>query len=315
MLYSKYKSIAIIFLIIIVFSISFNITLYNNYQVVYDNYKTLYNNYNELSTKYNDLMMNYTSLKSEYSTLLQMKEYYGNLSNDVLKFKNLIYSYIGIPEAFPRVLNEDAIKKTSNAVINAGVVPSNLWVSIQKIYDYITTNIKYAYDIEMPYISTYWSVTYDGKEYVTKFYDEVKTIEQYVQTSELTLKIKQGDCDDQAILAYAMIKYYMRYINGTEHDLYIALIKFSKGDGHLSVILPVQGGKLCIIDPAGHYLTKSEDMITSKEALSELQAYSNYWSDTAGAITNMALYKINVTDGSYTLFVNGTISQVVSKFQ
>jgi hypothetical protein len=56
-------------------------------------------------------------------------------------------------------------------------------------------------------------------------------------------------------------------------------------------------------------------MITSKEALSELQAYSNYWSDTTGAITNMALYKINVTDGSYTLFANGTISQVVSKFQ
>ncbi|TDA40311.1 MAG: hypothetical protein DSO09_00955 [Candidatus Methanomethylicota archaeon] len=260
-------------------------------------------------------MINYTSLKSEYSTLLQMKEYYGNLSNDVLKFKNLIYSYIGIPEVFPRVLNEDAIKKTSNAVINAGVVPSNLWISIQKIYDYITTNIKYAYDIEMPYISTYWSITYDGKKYVTKFYDGVKTIEQYVQTPELTLKIKQGDCDDQAILAYAMIKYYMKYINGTENDLYIALIEFSKGDEHLSVILPVQSGKLCIIDPAGHYLTKSEDIITSKETLSELQAYSNYWSDTTGPITNIALYKINVTDGSYTLFANGTISQVASAFQ
>ncbi|RZN57104.1 MAG: hypothetical protein EF809_01540 [Candidatus Methanomethylicota archaeon] len=278
-------------------------------------YSNLISNYNELSTKYNDLMINYTSLKSEYSTLLQMKEYYGNLSNDVLKFKNLIYSYIGIPEVFPRVLNEDAIKKTSNAVINAGVVPSNLWISIQKIYDYITTNIKYAYDIEMPYISTYWSITYDGKKYVTKFYDGVKTIEQYVQTPELTLKIKQGDCDDQAILAYAMIKYYMKYINGTENDLYIALIEFSKGDEHLSVILPVQSGKLCIIDPAGHYLTKSEDIITSKETLSELQAYSNYWSDTTGPITNIALYKINVTDGSYTLFANGTISQVASAFQ
>jgi hypothetical protein len=268
-------------------------------------------NYSRLMTDMGQLQLLYNSTAT---TNEQMMNYYMRLSGDVLKLKDLLYSYCCIPEAFPRVLNDGAIKKTAAAVAAAGTSSSDIWSSIQKIYEYVTTNIKYAKDIEMPYISTYWYVTYEGREYVTRFYDEVKTVQNYIQTPELTLNIKQGDCDDQAILAYAMIKYYMKYVYGTEYPLYLASIEFSSGYCHSAVILPVQGGEICIIDPAGNYLTKSGGVIASKAALPELQTYSNYWLHDAGSITYILLYKVNVIDGSYTVFANGTISQVAAAF-
>jgi len=320
--------------------------LYNNYSSLQNSYQALSSNYDRLNADYNKLKTNYTSLESDYSALLwncsqliadidqlrllfdqlqltysstaaasgQMMSYYMGLSSDVLRLDDLLDSYRSIPDAFPRVLNDGAIKKTATAVAAAGTSSSDIWSSEQKIYDYITANIKYASDIEMPYMSTYRYVTYEGNEYVTGFYDEIKTVQNYVQTPELTLEIKQGDCDDQAVLAYAMIKYHMKYVYGTEYNLYLASIDFSGGSGHLSVILPVQGGELCIIDPTGNYLTKSGGVITSKAALSELQAYSDYWSSDAGSITHMVLYKVNVVDGSYTVFTSGTISQVAAAF-
>ena len=313
--------------------------LYNNYSSLKNSYQTLSSNYDRLNVDYNNLKTNYSSLESDYSALLwncsqlmadmkqlqltynstataneQMMSNYMRLSSDVLKLKDLLYSYCSVPEAFPRVLNDGAIKKTTTAVAAADTSSTDIWSSIQKIYDYITANIEYTNDVEMPYIFTYWYVTYEGREYVTHFYDEMKTAQNYVQTPELTLNIKQGDCDDQAVLAYAMIKYHMKFVYGTEYNLYLAHIDFSSGKSHLAVILPVQGGELCIIDPAGNYLTKSGGEIASKVALSELQAYSDYWSSDAGPITHMVLYKVNVVDGSYTVFANGTISQVAAAF-
>jgi hypothetical protein len=45
----------------------------------------------------------------------------------------------------------------------------------------------------------------------------VETIANYVQTPEWTLTQKQGDCDDQAALEYAMLRYYNKYIAGTDY--------------------------------------------------------------------------------------------------
>ncbi len=63
-----------------------------------------------------------------------------------------------------------------------------------------------------------------------------------------------------------MIKYYKKYVYGTEYSLYLAHIEFSYDTAHLAVILPVQGGDVCIIDPAGNYLTSSWYTIDSKPA-------------------------------------------------
>ena len=274
---TKGHSIANILLVtIIITTLVIILYLYSSYRDLYNNYQTLFSKYNELNKKYDNLYIDYQNLLSDYNKLnseyselssnyKKIKERYKNLSYDVVRFYDFLYSYVNLPESFKRVLNENAINKTSKAVIEAGVVPFDLWYSIQKIYEYITNNIQYAKDIEMPYISGYWYVTYEKENYTLNFYNEVRTIGEYIQSPELTLKIKQGDCEDQAILAYAMIKYYMKYVNGIDYDLYLAEIEFSNSS-HVSVILPVEGRKICIIDPAGHYLTNSFGRITSKEA-------------------------------------------------
>ncbi|MGB9760790.1 MAG: transglutaminase-like domain-containing protein, partial [Thermoproteota archaeon] len=141
---------------------------------------------------------------------------------------------------------------------------------------------------------------------------ETSTHRDYMQTPKLTLEIKQGNCEDQAILAYAMIKYYMKYIIGKEYLLYIAYIKFSDGKAHLAVFLPAQEGQVCIIDPAGYYLTKTEwGTITAKTAQYELQAYSNHWS-SQGSISHITLYDVSIKDGSYKVVADGNLNQIIA---
>jgi len=274
-------------------------------------YSSLQSTYNSLQSEYNSLQSDYSSLQSNYQAL---QDAYSHLSDDVSSLNDFLRSLAFIPDAFKRTLNDAAIKETAGAVNSAGVSRTDHWSSYQRIYNWITSNIKYVYDVEMPYLNLHWSaITSAGEHsYITGF--DVLMLENYVQTPKLTLEIKQGDCDDQAILAYAMIKYYMKYVSGAEYALYIASITFNSGSAHLAVFLPVQGGQLCIVDPAGNYLTSTWwGSITSNPALSELQSYSNHWS-SQGGINNMVLYDVNVVDGSYSVIAEGNISEIASIF-
>jgi hypothetical protein len=201
-------------------------------------------------------------------------------------------SYGLAKEAMPRVLNSYAVSATSSAVYDAGASKSDLWGSIEKIYSYIASSIKYVQDIEMPIWYVSETIKLNDRIYIysVKYYNRW----DYIQTPELTLKIRQGDCDDQAVLAYAMIKYYMRSVYGTDYALYMAYVAFSGGGAHMAVVMPVQGGNICIIDPAGHYLTSTwYGRITSRPALEELQRYSNHWA-SEGGIRYMELWSIGL---------------------
>jgi hypothetical protein len=103
----------------------------------------------------------------------------------------------------------------------------------------------------------------------------------------------------------------MKHVVGTEYFLYIAHIEFSDGQAHAAVFLPAQGGQVCIIDPAGSYLTKESGEIASKSAQQELQAYSNYWS-SHGSISRIKLYDVSVIDGSYKVVAEGDLSQIIA---
>lgn len=256
------------------------------------------------------MQLNYSSLHSKYQAL---QDAYSHLSNDVSSLNDFLRSIAFIPDAFKRTLNNAAIREIAEAVNSAGVSRTDHWSSYQRIYNWITSNIKYVCDVETPYLNVLWSALLDGKHsYVTDF--NISMFKNYVQTPKLTLEIKQGDCDDQAILAYAMIKYYMKYVSDVEYALYIASITFNSGSAHLAVFLPVHNGQLCIIDPAGNYLTSTWwGSITSNPATSELQSYSNHWS-SQGGINKMVLYNVNVADGSYTVIAEGNISQIASIF-
>jgi hypothetical protein len=236
-----------------------------------------------------------------------LSSFYKELSHDSVDLINLLYSYSSLPEAFSRTLNEESVNEISSTIRNVTEGSTSSWSSIQRIFDYIISNIRYTYTIDMPSASRYYDVNIDGYDYIINF--TIETVRNYYQKPSLTIEIKQGNCGDQAILAYAMIKYTL----GTDSRLYIAHINFLESEvGHLIVILPVQNGQVCIIDPANYYLTSSEGVIASKPVKSELQTYSNCWSFVGKHITNMTLYDVSIQDGSYSVAVEGTINQIVT---
>ncbi|MEM2529151.1 MAG: zinc-ribbon domain-containing protein [Ignisphaera sp.] len=299
-------------------------TLKTSYEKLKSDYNNLDNTYQRLKSDYSSLEVSYEKLKSDYNALqysyqqLRLNyEYalqnYGSLSNKVSKLYNSFKLY-HIPEAFKRCLNDEEIRKVASVVSQISN-PNYSWDTYERIYNYIVSNIKYARDIDMLYVTEIGRILLDSNYYVVDF--TIGSTSDYTQPPSLTLKIKQGDCEDQAILAYAMIKYYYRYIHGREYNLYIAEVVFNDGSAHAAVILPVMGGKVCIIDPAGNYLTSTFDSwtwtrrIASKDAVSELQAYSNHWFSNRG-IKSITLYDINVSDGSYWIVASGSLSEIAS---
>jgi len=275
-----------------------------------DSYSKLKDRYSSLEKSYEALSNEYSSLKSAYARL-EMK--LNELTNQCVKLnETLTYviratnSYCLIKEAMPRVLNSDSIRATASAVLSAGVSKSDFWGSMQRIYSYVTSNVEYVHDVEMLVWQVSLIVKLDGKAYVS----EVECYEawNYVQAPGLTLRIGQGDCEDQAILVYAMAKYYMREVCGVDYALYLMYVEFYSGSAHMAVLLPVQGGRACIIDPAGRYLTSQYGRIASRPALEELQRYSSHWA-REGGVKYVELWDVKL-DGSVFVVAKGTIEEV-----
>ena len=295
--------------------------LVNRYQDLASNYYALLSNYNELNRNFDFLNKSYSSLFFEHVKL--MKEYdsllrdYAFLNDKCAKTCSSFLSLLNelellayTPHAFRRVLNWNAVEAIGKYVNESGVNTWDYWGSLQKIYDYIRSKVRYAYDVEIPVPSpplspdTNDQVLLGGWSYTMR--------RNYVQTPEFTIKYGQGDCDDQAVLAYAMIKYYMIKIHGREYELYVAAILFGD-EGHLAVFLPVQGGQLTIIDPAGSYLTRDiNGRICSRLASIELQNYRNWWSMGKRQIKRIELYSVNVKTGSYKQVASGTLEEIAA---
>lgn len=292
-------------------------TLSQEHETLSGEYETLKIERNKLQSQYSTLSSEYRVLQSKYNILShdydEVSGYLKDISSKLQSTRDLLNNYCCIPEAFQRILINEELEKIASTVSSITHESQDSWYAYEKIYKYVADNINYAYDIEFPYIDNYYYILLDGSEIITSF--SIDKIRNYIQTPEFTLEYKQGDCDDQGVLTYAMIKYYMRNIYGTEYSLYIADIEFSGGSSHLAVFLPVRGGQLCILDPAGHYLTSRYGQITNNVASFELQKYSNEWSKTTGEITYITLYDVNVIDGSYEVVASGIIDGVADFFE
>ncbi|MDD1775786.1 MAG: hypothetical protein LUP94_00360 [Candidatus Methanomethylicus sp.] len=291
-------------------------TLSSNHAILQSNYNTTQTQKNALQSNYDSLGVSYTNLMSDYYFLngsyVDTLDSYRSLNESASLIMNVLNSYTLVTDSFERTLDDAAIRKTSSETVAAVGGTTNFWPAMQKIYNYVRTNVDYVHDIEMPYPSLWQWQTFENETYFTNI--NISTTQNYIQSPELTLDILQGDCDDMAILNYAMIKYFMIYVSGSEYDLYLAQISFSGGDAHLAIILPVTGDRITIIDPAGNYLTESYSTIDAQSTLIELQAYSSYWNSHGyGSITSMSIYNITVVDGDYnTIIEDGNLNQVAN---
>jgi len=264
------------------------------------------------------LSADYVALQNQYDPLNQMvgnhvyntisytnmRQHYYQLTLNVRTLNATLWKYCDERVSFSNTLTTSEIMSVESAMREAIGSTTNPWSCYQKIHEYVTSNIQYVYDTDFSYISYYMYVDVNGVRYLTGF--EQDKINNHVQKSEFTMQYKQGDCDDQAALEYAMLRYYNKYILSTDYNLYIAELKFSDGTSHICVFMPVSGEKVTIFDPSGNYLTKNGSSIASKDAYPEMESYNSHWLSTDGSITNIKLYSINLQDGSYQTVAQGT---------
>lgn len=264
--------------------------------------RTMESNYNSILLQKNSLQNNYDDLLYNYKTISQ------ELSN----LDELLNSYSSTAESFSRIFNEQELDKIGNIVREITDESEDTWYNYQKIWDYVDDNIEYAYDIEVPYIGSYHYITYDEVKCYVDF--EVKIASNYIQTPAFTLEKQQGDCEDQAILLYGMIKYYFRNIYGTIYNIYLVRLELGEGSGHFAVFMPVQDGNICILDPAGNYATTRYGYLTQKTASFELNEYNNKWSDQ-GYISKIEIYWVDDRDGSYSVEAEGDLNTIIDFFE
>lgn len=69
---------------------------------------------------------------------------------------------------------------------------------------------------------------------------------------------------------------------------------------YTAIFCPIDGGRICIFDPSGVYVTRNDGIAGPKIAAAELGAYYNYWFLNKMTITNFTFYNIDTINGSYT---------------
>lgn len=280
--------------------------LLSNYNDLLVAFTSLDREFRRLQAEYGSLQSQFNALQLQYDSLLETSvKVNGSLTHLVLA----LYRYCCIPYAFERVLNPSEIKSVDRYVASAGVSADDIMTSIQNIYRWIRFNVRSvqsAIALPMPI-----RFSCDARTRLC-YFQEIREVTNYVQNPSFTASYGLGDSDDQAVLAYAMIKHYFIYVHKKEYDLWIAYITMGDGSWRLAVFLPALGGKLTIVDPAGAYLTSTEqDSITSRPAHEELARYSTYWSANKG-ITHISLFRVDVSTGKYTLLASGNMTTIAS---
>jgi hypothetical protein len=278
--------------------------LTGNYGRLESNYNSLMGEYSSLKSSYMKLMDTYTSLNSSYTSL---RSRYTCFLSSYEGWRSFLLSYISLKESIGRVLCSSEVSGLIPLVRSIVSNPKDSWGSIWEIYTYVRRSIVYVKDPPIPIPPPSWSL--EEGNYVNE------TLDSIILSPSETLNLKQGDCEDQAILLYAMIKAYWKHIYGGEFRLWLMHVMFNDGSGHLAVAFPARLSasgevKLTILDTAGSYYTGTPLRLTSNNPYVELKKYSDWFTDYKG-IKTITIYE--VVDGRLIEVASGGVYEVAQK--
>ncbi|WP_153012530.1 hypothetical protein [Pyrococcus kukulkanii] len=198
--------------------------------------ETLRKSNEELADELYKLRQKYQSLKNEVYPLRNLKKNYE-------LYYNYSRRYFELGEFLKHVITDTERKKLRPHIAAAVSDPSDFAKSIAEITEYVADHVKYAADPEVP--APPHPIIMEESYYIP-----APAANIFMTPSE-TLERGYGDCDDINTLLYAMIRFYMQDFYGEDYALYLVVGYKEEGGGHLFVILPVQGGKMTVLDATG----------------------------------------------------------------
>ena len=247
-------------------------SLNSEYLSLQDSYDELDASYDELDSSYDLLNSSYTSLQSQFDELY---ESYQTVASDYFEIRYLLNQRSQHYDVERFITpNDTLVQQTINLVTGGWSDPSDwdeYWTDLQALYDWVVTNIPYNYDGLFPVLPSIMSGDVDFTTEMWQFPNE-------------TLSVGRGDCEDMAILLCSLVRGYSQ-----EYWTECVLI-VSSSSGHAAVQIPVSGGKLAILDPAGHYYTGSMGDLVSKDISTEITSWLNYWEPQMGS--DVRVYRV-----------------------
>jgi len=231
-------------------------TLAYKYRLLEEKYERLSLEHADLTSKYRKLETNYTDLKAKYSVLkshyTELKNKFSNLNE---RFLSLVKRHRELETKYTRIEQiievrtlfggEEVIKAIISAVDPSSVehVIEELGIDVhmsdrskvKAVMNWLMLNTMYMPDPCIP----------------VSVGDGIYWRDDYITLPNETLARGGGDCEDLALLAYALFQ----NVFGAERVWIIAWRNDSSA--HWAVLLEGEGG-WCIVDPAGRYVTGVE---------------------------------------------------------
>ena len=255
-------------------------SLNSQYLSLQESYDALNSSYNELDSSYDELDSSYALLNSSYVSLQsqfdELQESYQTANSDYFEIQyqlNQRSQHYDVEQFITP--NDTLVQQTIDQVTGGWSNPSDwdeYWTDMKALYDWVVINIPYDYDGLFPVLPAVMS---GDVNYTTEMW----------QFPNETLSLERGDCEDMAILLCSLVRGYSQ-----EYWTECILIA-SSSSGHAAVQIPASGGKLAILDPAGHYYTSDGlGNLVSKDISTEITSWLNKWKPQMG--NDVQVYRV-----------------------
>jgi len=219
-------------------------SLRKSYQLLEDDYRLLKESYQRLVEDYTSLKEDYEQLVAEYESVTAGYEHLEANLSGMRRYLEFIKERILLPpDFFPTILKQSMSFRV--LTLTRGKLGLSKDMSpefkAREIMEWIMKNTQYLQD--------------DYHQYLVD--SRLATRNDFASAPNETLSRRGGDCEDLAILAYAMLKSVL----GEDESVYLIVV--TNGDiAHAAVLYKAQD-KFILIDPAMNYVTDAQIVLAT----------------------------------------------------